>query len=494
MDDLRDKTIRGAAVRLFAQGSNFGLRLGSLVILARLLTPKDFGLVGMVTAVTGVLSLFRDFGLSAASVQRGSVTHQQTSTLFWINVVVGAVLSAITAGVAPLVVLFYHESRLYWVTVALASGFIINAFGIQHAARLQREMRFTALSVIDTGSLIVSTAVGFVAARAGFGYWALVAMTLTGPLCATCAFWVFTSWIPGRPARRCGIRSMIRFGGTLTVNGLIVYAASNFEKVLLGRYWGAGAIGIYGRAYQLIRIPTDTLNGTVGEVAFAALSRVQNDASRLRGYFLKGYSFVLAFTMPATFGCCLFAGDLVSVLLGPKWNEAAPIFRLLTPTILVFATANPLGWLLVAVGMVEKSLKMSLVIAPLMIVGYFIGLPYGPQGVAIAYSAVMSLWLLPVIAWSVHNTPISFNDVMVAIGRPFTASAVAAVLAFGACALCGSSHLMRLIVGGIVLSVAYAGILLYVMGQKALYMQLLKNLIGRQSSREGALVSQRGVA
>lgn len=489
MKDLREKAVRGALVRVCAQSANLLLRVGSLAILARLLEPKDFGLVGMVTALTGVLSLFRDFGLSAACVQRGSVTEDQKSTLFWINLLFSAILAAIATGLAPGVARFYHEPRLLWVTIIIASAFIFNGAGIQHSALLQRQMRFTTLSVIDTGSWIVSTSIAIAAAKAGYGYWALVAMTVALPLTASSAFWLVTAWVPRMPSRRASIGSIIRFGGTLTVNGLIVYIASNFEKVLLGRVWGADAIGIYGRAYQLIRIPTDTLNAAVGEVAFSALSRLQDDADRLRRYFLKGYSLVLALTLPATFACCVFATDLIGFVLGPKWKDAAPIFRLLTPTILVFAIANPLSWFLGAIGMVGRGVKMSLVVAPLMITSYFLGLPYGPRGVAIAYSAVMVLWLMPVIVWSVHGTVISLMDILIAVSRPLASSGIAGAVAFGVGSLYGQSHLTRLILGGAVLIGTYLGMLLFVLQQKSYYMDLLRKFTRRSPVEEEALVS-----
>ena len=239
MKDLKEKTVRGGLARLFAQGADFALRLVSLMVLARLLGPKDFGLVGMVTAFTGVLTLFRDFGLSAAAIQRVKVTEEQVSTLFWINILVGAGLTVLTLAMAPAVAAFYHEPRLVGLTAALASSFIFNAAGIQHGVLLQREMRFTALAVISTISLVISTSIGIAGAMAGYGYWALVAMTLTAPLVNTLGFWLATAWMPGRPRRGVGIRSMMHFGGTVTVNGLVVYIASNFEKVLLGRFWGA---------------------------------------------------------------------------------------------------------------------------------------------------------------------------------------------------------------------------------------------------------------
>src|SRR5215472_17423652 len=368
MKDLKEKTIRGGVARLCAQGANFVLRLGSLMVLARLLGPKDFGLVGMVTAFTGVLTLFRDFGLSAAAIQKADVTEEQISTLFWINISVGVVLAILALAGAPAIAFFYREPRLFGVTAALALGFVFNAAGIQHSVLLQRQMRFTALAIINTVGLIVGTAIAIGGAKAGYGYWALVAMTVTVPFVSSVGFWLATAWIPGMPQRRAGIRSMVRFGGTVTLNGLISYVASNSEKVLLGRFWGVDALGIYGRAYQLINIPTDNLNSAAGQVAFSALSRLQNDPIRLKTYFLKGYSLILAMTVPITVGCALFADDIIRVLLGPKWAAAAPIFRWLAPTILAFAIINPLFWLLSSLGLVGRSLKMALVIAPVMIV------------------------------------------------------------------------------------------------------------------------------
>jgi len=197
---------------------------------------------------------------------------------------------------------------------------------------------------------------------------------------------------------------MMRFGGTVTLNGLVVYVAYNLEKVLLGRFWGADVLGVYGRAYQLVNIPTDNLNATVGGVAFPVLSRLQDDPATLRGYFLKAYSLVLAITVPITVACALFGTDIIVALLGPKWNEAAPIFRLLAPTMFALALINPF-WLLFALGLdlVGRSLRIAPVIAPLAIAGYAIGLPYGPKGVAIGYSAAMTLWIGPHIFWCIQG-------------------------------------------------------------------------------------------
>lgn len=478
LQDLKERTIRGGFARLCAQAANFLLRLGSLMILARLLGPKDFGLVGMVTAFTGILSLFRDFGLSSATIQRASVTHEQISTLFWMNLLVGALLGCVSIVSAPLIAAFYHEPRLTAVTVALAAGFVFNAAGVQHGALLQRQMRFTALAVINTIGLLVGTAIAIGGALAGYGYWALVAMSVTSPLVGSIGYWIVADWFPGAPRRRTGIRSLVRFGGTITLNGLVAYVAYNLEKVLLGRFWGADAIGVYGRAYQLSNIPTENLNSAVGEVAFSALSRVQDDPPRLKSYFIKGYSLVVALTIPITIVCALFADDVILVLLGPQWKAAVTIFRLLAPTMLVFAIINPLGWLLYSLGLVDRSLKIALVFAPTIIIACILGLPYGPKGVAFAYSAAMVLWIVPFVIWAVRGTVVSCRDILVTAIRPLAAGVIAAGVAvsvrFSYSRI--SSSLSRLALESSILMLVYLVLLLFATGQRSLYLDLIRGL------------------
>ena len=491
MDNLREKTIRGGAARVCTQGISVLVRMGSLMVLARLLDPKDFGLVGMVTAFTGVLTLFRDFGLSSAAIQRATVSKEQMSTLFWINILVGTAMACVAAMLAPAIAAFYREPRLVEVTLVIATGFFFNAVGVQHGVILQREMRFTTLSVISMIALIGGTAIAIGGAIRGYGYWSLVAMATVSPLISTVGFWIATGWLPGRPARRSGIRSMLHFGGTVTLNGLIVYVATNFEKILLGRFWGVDAVGLYGRAYQLINIPTDNLNSAAGEVAFAALSRLQDEPKRLKSYFLKGYSLVLGFTVPLTIACALFGRDIVEVFLGPKWKGASAIFQLLAPTVLVFAIANPLSWLLSSLGMIKRLLRMGFVITPIMIAAYCIGLPYGPRGVALSYSTIMTLWLVPLVIWALHGTVVSPRDVLQQLIRPAWSAVIAAIVAIAVCAACARalSPLYRLTLETGVFLLSYLFLLLIVGGQKAFYFDLLRGVMGKTKSKEPSLAS-----
>src|SRR2546425_6707194 len=391
LKDLKRKTAMGALASTGARAGSFVLRTASLIVLARLLLKEDFGLVNMATAFTGFLWLLMDAGLSLATVQSASITRAQTSTLFWINLAVGGLLALVAAVTAPILSAFYGEPRLYWVTVALGTSFILNGAAAQHRAMLQRSMRFAVLAIIDIVSLVFSIAAGIGMAVAGHGYWALVAMTISQPVVNVVGVWLATGWIPAMPQRRSGIRSMVAYGGAVTLNNLIAYVAFNVDKVLIGRVWGAEALGIYGRAYQLINLPNESLHSTIGSVAFPALSRVQNDPARLKAYFLKGYCVFLSLVLPITMGCALFADDIVLVFLGPKWREAASIFRLLAPTILAFAFTNPFGWLMLASGRAGRCVRIAVVATPLLILSYALGLKHGPQGVAVGFSIAMVL-------------------------------------------------------------------------------------------------------
>jgi len=476
--DLKRQTARGAVVATAAQAGTFLLRTGSLMILARLLLKEDFGLVNMVTAFTGLLALVRDAGLSMAMVQRVSITRAQTSTLFWLNLTVGGVLALLAVAMAPVLAVFYGEPRLFWVTVALGTIPIFHGAAGQHRAMLQRNMRFAMLATIDIVSLVFSIAAGIGMAMAGYGYWALVAMTMTQPVMSIPGAWLATGWIPGMPQRRAGIRSMVVYGGAVTLNNLIAYLAYNVDKALIGRFWGAEALGIYGRVYQLINLPTENMNSTIGLVAFPAFSRVQNDPARLRNYFLRGYSLFLALVVPIAIACALFSEDIVLVFLGPKWREAATVFRLLTPTILAFAFTNPFAWLMLASGRASRCLRIGMAMTPVLVLSYALGLPHGPQGVALGFSVTMVLAVVPVLMWAKYGTAITMRDILGA-ARPASISiaiAVVATLALRPMVDRVEPAFVRLVTESTGLFAVYLFTLLFVMKQKSVYVELLRNI------------------
>ena len=307
----------------------------------------------------------------------------------------------------------------------------------------------------------------------GFGYWALVSMPVVGAVVNVAGAWLSNPWIPGLPRRRSGVLPMLQFGWITTCDNLLVFLAWNSDNILLGRFLGADALGLYGRAYNLATLPVNQLTGATSGVAFSGLSRIQNDADRFARSFLRGYSLLLSLTIPITICCALFAEEIVYVLLGAKWAEAGPIFRLLTPTSLVFALANPLSWLFLSAGRMGRALSISVTTTPVVIVGIVLGLSHGPKGVALGVSLAMMLIIIPIIAWSKLETRITWADLWRA-----TKPAVSGLLA-GAIGLIVKITLdgailpfLHLLFGvGLVFAV-YAWALLIAMGQKNLYMDL----------------------
>jgi O-antigen/teichoic acid export membrane protein len=480
--DLKRRSVRGGAATVLGQGFSMAVQIASTVVLARLLSPADFGLQGMIVTLTGFFSLFKDAGLSVATVQKENLTHEQASTLFWINLAVGGALTILVAAMGPLLVAFYKEPRLLLVTAASATTFLFNSIAVQHRALLERGMRFAAAAKIDLLSLTVGAGIGIGMAARGFGYWALVGQAVSTPIVSAAAAWIALPWFPGKPSGAADVRAMVRFGGTVTLNSFVVYLAYNTEKLLLGRFWGAAALGIYGRAYQLANLPIQQLTSSVGSVAFPVLSRMQGDAERFRRSFLKFLSVLVSLTVPIVVACALFAEGIVWVLFGQKWMGVAPVLRLLAPTVLVFALVNPFYWFLLASGRAARSLNIALLIAPVVILGVVAGLRHGPTGVALGYSIAMALLVVPLVGWSKHGSGITTFAYWDSIQRPLISGVIAGVAGW-LVKVCAASVLGPISLLALELTVSfavYSGLLLFVMGQKRLFADLLSQLLQRR--------------
>jgi PST family polysaccharide transporter len=484
-DDTTGRSVRGGVLSVVSHGARFVLRTGTMMLMARVLSPEDFGLQGMAVAMTGFLALFRDAGLSAVTVQRDKISRDQVSTLFWINAAVGVLLALVLVLAAPAISAFYQDGRLTNIVVVSAAAFVFNGFSVQHYALLQRQMRFMTIGVIEVASLAVSSGVGVLMALASYGYWALVATSVVLPLATMIGAWAAMPWTPGWPKRSIGMRSMLSMGGILTINGLVVYLAYNTEKVLLGRFWGPEALGIYGRAYQLISLPSDLLVSAIATVAFPSLSGLQSDPERLQRAFLRGYSLVLSLTIPTTIACALFAGQIVHVMLGPKWGEAVPLFRLLTPTILAFSLVNPLAWLLISSGRIKRSMHMAFLIAAVVIVGAVLGLKFGPRGVAAAFSVMMTLLTVPLIVWARAGTSTTVADLWRAIRAPLMSGMIAGLTGMVAATAVDERLpiLVQVVLGATFVYAVYFAVLLYPLGQRSIYVDLANHLL---RPRQGA--------
>jgi O-antigen/teichoic acid export membrane protein len=395
--DLKNRSVRGGLLTLTSQGVQFVMQSVATVVLARLLTPADFGLVAMVTAITGLAQGFADLGLSEATIQHPEISHSQVSTLFWINVAIGLTFTSITAALAPVLVWFYHEPRLKDITFIVSLTFLIGGLRVQHDALLRRQMRFKSLAIRDVASYILAVPVAITMAWRGAGYWAIVALPLTLNLTQMSLSWLMIRWIPGLPRRDAKVRSLIAFGGSVAASYLIFNVNRSADSILIGWHWGAGPLGLYSRAYNLLMLPVRQLGGPARSVAVPTFSRVQDDPERLARYYLRTANLIMWITAPI-FGFLFVAAVPVIVLtLGDRWRAAAPVFQILAIFALGQLLLESTLWLFVSRGQSQRLLKLLLIISPVIVGSYAIGLPFGIKGVALSGSLILLVifpWIL----------------------------------------------------------------------------------------------------
>lgn len=405
-----------------SQVVKLGLTLGSTAVLARLLTPAEFGLVAMVTTVTGFAALFRDLGLSAATVQRRDVTHEQISGLFWVNVVVSFVLALVIALLSPVIAWFYDEPRLRSIALLLSATFVLGGLTAQHQALMGRRMRFGSLAAIDVGTLTVGATVGVVLAWSGASYWSIVGMAIAGSVTNCALVWALSGWRPSRPVRGAGIRPLLTFGGHVTGFNLANYFARNIDNVLLGWWWGSTAVGLYSKAYQLLMFPISQINVPISSVMLPALSRLQDDPGRYKSYYFGGLRLLAMLGMPLVVLCYVATEEIIRLGLGPGWTGSVPIFRALAPGAFVGTLNVASGWVYLSLGRTDRMLRWALIGVPIVVMALALGAPFGALGVAVGCSVGLCLsWGLGV-AYCYQGTFLSLTELFRAVWLPAAAS------------------------------------------------------------------------
>jgi O-antigen/teichoic acid export membrane protein len=384
--DLDRISARGGVFTVTSQVGVFTIQTLNMIFMARLLVPYDFGLIAMVTSVTSFMLNFKDGGLSVATIRNASITHEEVSVLFWINVAVSTVLALIVLLLAPILSWFYHEPKLIPVVAAFSIGFFAGGFGVQHQAILNRQMRFRAIALSDNLSILICSLVGLTFAAFHFAYWSLVAMQVSYSCVNSTILWCLSGWRPGKPAWHSNAWSMLAFGGHLTGGSVMNYFARNTDSFLIGRVWGAVPLGFYGRAYQLLLLPTMQMSAPIRSVAVPALSRLSDDPVRFRETCRHILNNMARVSWPLI-SCMIVTSDwIMPALLGPKWAPSAAIFAWLGVAALLQPISSSTIWIMVAQGR-SRDIFVTQCYASLMtLAAIVIGLPWGPIGVAISIS------------------------------------------------------------------------------------------------------------
>jgi PST family polysaccharide transporter len=410
--NLEQRSVRGAAATLSSQGIIFVTRLVATSILAHVLSPADFGLVAMATPLVTFVMLFEDLGLSMATVQRKVLSEERVVQLFWVNILAGLGLSAVTVAAAPLVSLFFHDGRLTPITMALGSAFFIGGIGAQQRALLTRHMRFGFLSGLQIASVAISALCALLAAFLGAGYWSLVVLTLGSTICVSLGAWLLPQFTPRFPVSMRGVGDSLRFGLNYTGVGVLNFLARNTDNVLIGRFWGSTELGYYSRAYSLLLQPLYRIHAPFQTVVIPALSQLQDDGERYAKYYLRALSTISTIALPAIAALMIVSPDVVAVFLGPQWTPATPIFVILGVTALLHTTYLTLAWLFISLGRTGAQLRWSMIAVPVTIAGIAAGLPLKGLGVAIGYTAANVLLFIPGIWTATRNTPLRVQAVL----------------------------------------------------------------------------------
>ncbi|WP_017792543.1 lipopolysaccharide biosynthesis protein [Leucobacter salsicius] len=430
--DLAHSAARGAVFTMGAQLARILLQLLSVVVLARLLTPHDYGLLAIALVIVGIGEIFRDFGLTSAAVQAPVLSNGQRDNLFWINSSLGVFLAIIVFLSAWPITWVSGQDELLVIVQALSLVFVLNGLATQYRAQLMRALGFTALAIADVVSAAVALVIAVGAAVLGAGYWALVYQQLaTAAILLIMLVW-FGRWRPGMYSRQHKVGELVRFGWHLVATNLITYGAAQVDTILVAAKFGTAPLGFYNRAYQIVMTPLNQIRSPITNVALPVFSRAQEDRERFNSFVVAG-QLALGYSLgvPLLLVCGL-AEPVVAIMLGAQWEEATPVLRF-------FAIAGTLTtlsfvgyWVYVSRGLSKQLLQYSLVSTAIRLICIVGGSFFGVVGIAAGFALAPALaWPLSIF-WLSRVTDLPVRALYTGASRILLVSATGALAAWAA--------------------------------------------------------------
>jgi O-antigen/teichoic acid export membrane protein len=423
---LRRSAVRSAGAAITGSAGNFAVGIGTVVILARLLTPSDFGVVTMVTTFSLLLRSFGLNGFTELIMQREELTDSLASNLFWINLGIGTILTLSFASAGPLLALFYHNPAVVHVTQGMSLTIGIGCLGYIHLGLLQRAMYFRSTAIINFVGQVFQFVVSIVLAMAGWHYWALVWGSVTQTAVVAVGALLVCRWIPSRPRRASGTGSGLKFAMNVYSHFAFSYLTRNTDNLLVGWRFGAQALGFYKKAYDLFVLPETQLAAPLSSVVVSTLSRVNRDREQFQRYFLRTMSILALLGMGIGADFVLVGVDLFRFLLGPGWEEAGRIFTLFGPGIGVMMLYNTHGWIHLSIGRPERWFRWGLMEFACTASLFLLALRWGPSGIALAWTASYFLLSFPAFWYAGKPIGLGVGSVFAVVWKFFAASVGAA--------------------------------------------------------------------
>lgn len=395
VDDLKNRAVTGVTWLVFAQISGEILRFVVAVILARILTPDEFGLIGMVLVFSGFAKLFNDMGFSAALVQKLDVQQIHYSSVFWLSILAGFFMMALLFLAAPLLAWFFDEPKLIPLAQVISLEFLLGSLVIVQRARFTRNMDFRVLAIVQVVAAAVAGALGIAMALAGFGVYALAAQLLATTTCLSGLVWYLSDWRPRLSFSWSAIREMLGFSAGVAGGSMLNYWIRNADNLLIGKVLGSAQLGLYTRAYTIMLLPLTQISSVLSRVMFPAMSAIQDDKPRAKRIYLRAISAIALFSFPAMLSLLVVADDFVLVIFGPKWEEMIPVLRVLCVVGLLQSVNSTVGWIYQSQGRSDIQFWWILATGLLSFLAFAIGVFWGILGVAIAYAirVLSTTWL-----------------------------------------------------------------------------------------------------
>ena len=408
----------GGIYSIVAQVCLLLLQILSTSLLARFLKPDDFGLVALSVTFTGFIAIFKDLGLSMATVQKNILNHNQVSNLFWLNIGFCALLSLLIACLSPFVSLFYEDDRLLLITIVSGLSLIVAGFTVQHQALLRRNLHFKTLAIVNVVSALLGNSVCVVWAYFSHSYWALVLMPILSASIYAVAMWIFCSWRPSLFKRGVGTMSLLNYGKDMLHYGIVNYFARNADNFIVGKIGSPADLGYYSRSYSLMLVPVGQLISPLTGVVVSALSRLQDNAVQFCRYYLQIVKLISVLSFALVSLMFILSSEIIDIFLGGQWEAAKKIFSILCFAAFWQPLMSSSGWVYSALGNTKRFVKWGYINSISLIVVFLIGAIWGVEGVAYAYSIYMWLMVVPWFLFSFYRTPVSFGKFIKIIIKP----------------------------------------------------------------------------
>lgn len=431
MSEFREKAIAGVSWSVVSQLGRQGLSFVVGVVLARLLVPGDFGLVAMVTIVTGFATTFAELGFGAAIVQWQDVEQRHVSSVFWINVAAGVLLSLLFLAGAPLLGAFYGEPDVVPVAMVMASLFFIQSLGIIQTTLFSKSIDFKALAISEVVGIAVAGACAIAAALLGMGVWSLVILKVGTALVMTALLWVLSAWRPQLLFDLDAVRELFGFSANLLGERTLNYWVRHVDDLLIGRYVGEAGLGVYTMAYNIMLFPLQNVSRVIGRVMFPSLSTIQGQKERVKQVFLRMTRTIALITFPLMLGLLATVRPFVLAVFGAQWMPMIPILAILSVLGLVQSIVTLVGSLYLSQGRADLQFRIGLVIKPVLIAGIVIGLKWGIVGVAAGYAIASLIVHVPNMHYAGRLVGMRYAEVVWNVAGVFGCAALMAVLVYG---------------------------------------------------------------